>query len=83
MGFQAAQRTECKPAKVFLQLPNVMSTQPHVVNEISRTLKVAQMYVVEFLAKLLLRLQNLQPEGLELRDQRLDFKLEIPAHKEE
>jgi hypothetical protein len=59
-----------------------MSTQAHIVDEISRALKVAQIHVVEFLAKMLLCLQHLKPNGLEPRDNRLDFKLEILAHRE-
>jgi hypothetical protein len=82
MGFQAAKRTEGEPTKVLLQLAKIMSTQAHIVDEISRALKVAQIHVVEFLAKMLLCLQHLKPNGLEPPDNRLDFKLEILAHRE-
>ena len=80
MGFQTAKRTERKPPKVFLQFANVMPTQAHIMSEISRALKVSQMHVIKFLAKMLLRLQHLKPDGLELRDDRINFLVEIFAH---
>jgi hypothetical protein len=51
------------------------------VDEISGALNITQMHMIELLAKMLLRLQHLKPNGLELRNDRLDFKGEVPAHR--
>ena len=77
MGFQAAKRTEGKPTKILLQFTNVVPTQAHIVDEISRTLKITQIHPVKLLAKMLLRLQHLKPNGLEPRDNGIDFKVKF------
>ena len=38
------------------------------------------MHVIKSLAKMLLRLQHLKPDGLELQDDRINFLVEIFAH---
>ena len=40
-----------------------------------------QMHPIKLLAKMRLRLQNLKPDGLELRDDRFNFLVEIFAHE--
>jgi hypothetical protein len=50
------------------------------MDEISCALKVSQMHPIKLLAKMRLRLQNLKPDGLELRDDRINFLVEIFAH---
>ena len=56
MGFQAAERTEREPAKVLLQFADVVSAQAHIMDEVSRALKVARIDVIKFLPKMLFRL---------------------------
>ena len=68
VGFQSAKGTERKPAKVLLQFSNVVPSQAYIVDEISRTLKVTQIHPIKLLAKMLLCLQHLRPNGLEPRD---------------
>jgi hypothetical protein len=65
MGFQAPKRCERQPAEVFLQFADVMPAQAQIVDEISRALKVTRIDMIEFLPKVLLRLQYLKPNGLE------------------
>ena len=81
VGFQAAKGTECERDKVFLQFANVAPTKADIMGEISCAFEVPQIHVIQFLAKMLLRLQHLEPDGLEACDDRLDFKDEVLAHK--
>ena len=43
------------------------------MDEIPRTLKVTRIHPIKLPSKMLLRSQHLKPNGLEPRDQKLDF----------
>ena len=51
------------------------------MDEISSALEVTQIDVIELLAEVLLGLQYLKPNGLKPRDDGLNFKDEVLAHR--
>ena len=80
MGLQTAERTEREPPKIFLQFPEVVPAQAHIMHKISRALQVSRTNVIEFLAKMLLCLQDLKPNRLESSDNGLDLDGEVFVH---
>src|SRR5262245_18931355 len=48
MGFQPAKRTKRQSAEVLLQFADVVPAQAHIVDEISRALKVVRINVIKF-----------------------------------
>ena len=82
MRFQAAKGTKSEPAKVELQIAQVVSAQAQIVGKISCALKMTQVDMIQFPAKMVLRLRNIQPDRLDTSDDRLNFINEVLAHRE-
>jgi hypothetical protein len=80
MRFQAPKRTKSEPAKIMLQFAQVVRAQAQIMGKISCAFKMTQMNVIQFAAKMLLRLRNIQPDRLDTGDDRLNFINEVPAH---
>jgi len=51
------------------------------MGKISCAFKMTQVDVIQFPAKMVLRLRNIQADRLEARDDRLNFMNEVPAHR--
>jgi hypothetical protein len=78
--FQAPKGTKSEPAEIMLQIAQIVPPQAQIVGKISCAVKMTQVDVIQFPAKMVLRLRNIQADRLEVRDDRLNFMNEVPAH---
>ena len=79
--FQAPKGAKSEPAEIMLQIAQIVPPQAQIVGKISCAFKMTQVDVIQFPAKMVLRLRNIQADRLEARDDRPNFMNEVSAHR--